>query len=439
MLILSVVIVLFMSLFWAVQFRVLELMPSLTVWVVDFDGKSAPNQTANTVVGTAVTDTARNIITSATHRVGYTIKAAEDFGHDPTAVRQGVYNENAYAAVIVNPGATSLLREALSSGNTSYDPTSAGQMVTVSARDQNTYASVIQPALGQFQRVVQSEFGTRWVQVLARESWNMSRVPQAVNPAIGFADVDLRPFSPPSAAPSVTIGLIYLIILAFFTFPFLMPIHAQFIQGSADRPPMRIADWLAWRLVSNIVAYFFLSLFYSLVSLAFQIPFSNPPAPDTVPAANANAFGRASFVVFWMLNWVGMAALGLPCENMAMILGFPWSAFFLIFWVLTNVATGFFALDLSPAFFAWGKAWPLYRSMCLLDCLKQADMLDSRRSAADHIVRHVLPHRPGLWDSVRVDRGVHCAVSGCVVYHAMEDDERAVTVAPCLITKSPTY
>lgn len=368
MLILSVVILLFMSLFWAVQFRVLELMPSLTVWVVDFDGKSAPNRTANAVVGTAVTDTARNIITSATHRVGYTIKAAEDFGHDPTAVRQGVYNENAYAAVIVNPGATSVLREALSSGNTSYDPTSAGQMVTISARDQNTYASVIQPALGQFQRAVQSEFGTRWVQVLARESWNMSRVPQAVNPAIGFADVDLRPFSPPSAAPSVTIGLIYLIILAFFTFPFLMPIHAQFIQRSADRPPMRITDWLAWRLVSNIVAYFFLSLFYSLVSLAFQIPFSNPPAPDTVPAANANAFGRASFVVFWMLNWVGMAALGLPCENMAMILGFPWSAFFLIFWVLTNVATGLFALDLSPAFFAWGKAWPLYRSMCLLGC-----------------------------------------------------------------------
>ena len=39
------------------------------------------------------------------------------------------------------------------------------------------------------------------------------------------------------------------------------------------------------------------SLAYSLVSVAFQIPFSNPPAPHTEVATNANAFGRASFLV----------------------------------------------------------------------------------------------------------------------------------------------
>ena len=64
-----------------------------------------------------------------------------------------------------------------------------------------------------------------------------------------------------------------------------------------------------------------------------------------------------------MLNWVGMAALGFPCENMAMILGFPWSSFFLIFWVITNVATAFYAIDLAPGFYKWGYAWPLHRSM----------------------------------------------------------------------------
>lgn len=57
-----------------------------------------------------------------------------------------------------------------------------------------------------------------------------------------------------------------------------------------------------------------------------------------------------------------MAALGLPCENMAMILGAPYSSIFLIFWVISNVSTGFYALDLAPSFFRWGYVWPLHRS-----------------------------------------------------------------------------
>lgn len=140
-----------------------------------------------------------------------------------------------------------------------------------------------------------------------------------------------------------------------------MPIHAQFMKPDGH-PPLKVPHWLLWRIVSNIAAYFFLSLFYSFVSLAFQIPFSNEPASPVLSAENANAYGKGTFVVFWMLNWVGMTALGLPCENMAMILGMPWSSFFLIFWVITNVATGFYAIDLAPGFFRWGYAWPLHRS-----------------------------------------------------------------------------
>jgi hypothetical protein len=151
-----------------------------------------------------------------------------------------------------------------------------------------------------------------------------------------------------------------------------MGIHAQFMKpttspsssdsSSPTTATLKVPHWIIWRILSAITAYFFLSLFYSLVSLAFQIPFSNKPAPDTLPANNPNAYGQGSFVVFWMLNWVGMAALGFPCENMAMVLGFPWSSLFLIFWVITNVATGFYALDLAPGFYAWGYAWPLHRS-----------------------------------------------------------------------------
>ncbi|KAF9888914.1 hypothetical protein FE257_008284 [Aspergillus nanangensis] len=359
--ILCIFIICVLSIFWASQFRVEKSYPELTIWVVDFDGQVDPyiNQDQTPIVGPAVTDLAQQIIDARDFNLGYTIKSPADFNYDPWAVRQGVYDEHAYAAIVVNPNATALLRDAVTNGNSSYDPSGAAQFVIISARDETTYFNYIIPGLTDFANNLLATFGPRWVQTVAQESLSIARVPQAINPAIGFNTVDLRPFGPAIATPAVTIGLIYLIILAFFNFPFLMPIHVQFIKG--DHPPLKIPQWLIWRLLSNVAAYFFLSLFYSLVSLAFQIPFSNDPAPDMIPAANANAYGKGSFVVFWMLNWVGMTALGLPCENMAMVLGFPWSSFFLIFWVITNVATGFYALDLAPGFFRWGYAWPLHR------------------------------------------------------------------------------
>lgn len=109
-----------------------------------------------------------------------------------------------------------------------------------------------------------------------------------------------------------------------------------------------------------MVSYVFISLAYSLVSLAFQIPFWKPSASPTEVAFNATAYGRGSFPVYWMINFVGMMALGLACENVAMLVGQPWTALWLIFWVISNVATAFYSLDLAPGFFRWGYAWPLH-------------------------------------------------------------------------------
>lgn len=111
-----------------------------------------------------------------------------------------------------------------------------------------------------------------------------------------------------------------------------------------------------------------LSLAYSLVSLAFQINFSggNPVHSETEPTVSAHgydnpdAFGKASFPVYWMLNFFGMIAMGLASENMAMIVGQPWTGCWLIFWVITNVCSSFYNVEIEPGFYKWAFAWPLH-------------------------------------------------------------------------------
>lgn len=353
-----------LSLYWAVLFKVTDNMSSLTVDVVDFDGQVPPYENVAPLIGPFVTrmTNVENEMPTPMH-LGYRNRAPAFFDNDPLAIRRHVYNEGAWAAIVVNANATALLRSAVETGNATYSPLGAIQIIYNQARDETTYSDYITPMLQQLQTNIASAFGEMWSgqcltnNTLSRET--LGRAPQAISPGIGFSIYNLRPFQPPATTPSVTIGLIYLIIIAFFSFTFYLPIHTKYIipQG---HPPMHFYQLIIWRWFAALVAYLFLSLAYSLVSLAFQIPFHASAAAQDVVASPANAYGNGTFPVYWMLNFVGMCALGLACENAAMVVGNPFMGLFLIFWVITNVCTSFYSITLAPRFFYWGYAWPLH-------------------------------------------------------------------------------
>jgi hypothetical protein len=238
-----------------------------------------------------------------------------------------------------------------------------------------------------FMTEVTSRVGQEWSRMVLQNASNptilrnIQAAPQALSPAVGFSQYNLRPFYPYTAIPAVGIGLIVsskyralhslitsmsdLIILSFFSFSFYLPIHMKYLKPEGH-PPLKFWQLILWRWLATIVAYLFLSLAYSLISLAFQINFSkrNPVTSQTEPAlieyGNPNAYGRGSFPVYWMLNYWGMIALGLACENVAMVVGQPWTGLWLIFWVITNVSTSFYDIDIEPHFYYWGYAFPLH-------------------------------------------------------------------------------
>ncbi|KAL9029162.1 MAG: hypothetical protein Q9196_002556, partial [Gyalolechia fulgens] len=362
-LILSVFILAVLSMYWAVLFHVEKNTSSLNVLVVDFDGRVPPFTGGTPLVGPMVTQMTEMMLSAPEPHLGYETIDPSVFANDPLLVRQAIFDWEAYAAVIVMPNATAMLRQAVDQANATYDPLGACQVVYVGARDQEAYYSYILPQLNALETQITSRFGQMWTSVVLQNATipreNLQRVPQALSPAIGFSQFNLRPFRPAVVTPAVTIGLIYLIILSFFSFSFYLPIHMKFL-AAGDHPPLKFPSFIAWRWSATLVAYLCMSLAYSLISLAFQIPFANPSAPTTEVANNPEPYGKATFVVYWMINYVGMIALGLACENVAMVIGQPWTAMWLIFWVITNVATSFYPLDLAPKFYYWGYAWPLH-------------------------------------------------------------------------------
>lgn len=216
-----------------------------------------------------------------------------------------------------------------------------------------------------------------------------------------------------------------------------MPIHMQYITPT-NHPPLKFRQLIIWRWCATLSAYFMLSLAYSFVSMAFQINFWDTNSVTshsqvTIQSeGNPVAFGSATFVVYWMLNFCGMIALGLACENMAMIVGMPWMGLFLIFWVITNVSTAFYDIEIAPAFYRWGYAWPLhsskFSSLPLTFaasglCLVGANLTHSCRRKSHDSFRSPLAPWFGLWYSHRMGSGQYALFPFLLLVHEVEDAE----------------
>ena len=321
-----VFVLLVLSLFEGVFFHIPKNYSSLIVYVVDFDGQSPPYQGGRPIVGPAIVQAAEALTLSDGPHLTFIAKPPAMFNNDPIAVRKAVYEFEAHAAIIINANATALLQQAVEQGNATYDPKGAAQIIYVSARDQNTIPTYVVPQLTSFEMAMASQFGASWTTSLMQNSTisraSLAAVPQAVSPAVGFTTFDLRPYGPATVTPALSIGFILIIIIAFFSFTFFLPIHMKFL-APRGHPPLHFHQLILWRWLATTGAYFLLSLAYSFAALAFHVPLSHRPASPTEPAINPNAYGKGTFVVYWMINFLGMAAVGLASENVAMALGNP--------------------------------------------------------------------------------------------------------------------
>jgi len=107
-----------------------------------------------------------------------------------------------------------MLYSAVTTGNASYDPMGAYQLVFQDSRDDTNWYDFMLPEIGVFTREVVSIVGRKWAGMVLQNASdpttlaNIQASPQAVSPAIGFSEFNLRPFYPYTSIPAVNIDLI---------------------------------------------------------------------------------------------------------------------------------------------------------------------------------------------------------------------------------------
>jgi hypothetical protein len=266
---------------------------------VDFDGEQ---------IGQAVTQAFSTL--HGHEQLSWLVQDPAGFPNGPSDVQMAVLNHHCWVAVTVNPGATSDLLAAINTTDAGYNTSQAISAYLTTARNEAAYRTIISPMLQVILTNFTHTFGLAFARQLASRpnlTDLMSTAPSLVTLPVNYVVYDLRPFDVPVASAVDFVGLIYLMILAFMLTVSLIQrvatrvnllqnylVAADAQSGFGRRLTLRSLIFM--RLLWPFVLYFFVSLMYCLLSLAFGVPF-------------ARYYGGAGFVIYWMMSWMAMAAL----------------------------------------------------------------------------------------------------------------------------------
>lgn len=359
----TIVIFTVQALYFGAYFRQEENAYRLTVRIIDMDSQYASTVAGapTAILGPAVVQAAQqDAAASPGYHLGWQYASADDLqmfrvtqdGQGQNAseyARQIVLNQDVFGVILISSNATVLATEAALTGNTAYDPRGAIAIYYEEARNfyaANQYVTfhstrVIEAAIAQASAQLASILlgsggGTAALTTAANGN--------ALSYPFYFSQFNLVPFDQLGAEPALTAGQIYLIIFTFFS----SPIWKKAFEPLRRKLTMSSMLFLNW--IVPVILYFWVSLMYSFVTLAFRVDMTR-------------MYGRGGFPLYWALNWLSMTALGFIMETMLRIAGPLFFPFFLIFWVIWNVSVAFLDLSAQDPFYLYGFTTPVWNAI----------------------------------------------------------------------------
>lgn len=267
-------------------------------------------------------------------------------------VQRQIHHQRYWAAVYVKPNSSVDFRSAILSGDVSNPILNTSiTCYYETGRDFAAMSEYVLPNLQQVGDMVAVRLNEIVRRLFEKDDYssvfsNANSVQVATTPAT-FDYHDAVPVTDLVTSAPAQVGLIYMIIITFFSLNFFMEVHQQVAKMG-----IKFRHMMLYRIMSSIFTFFIISLFYSLVTLAFQVDFTR-------------AFGKSGFLVYWMTNFLTMWAVGAMNETVGMLfimLYPPLVGFWLVFWVISNIAPTFAPIALCAKFFRYGYAMPIHAS-----------------------------------------------------------------------------
>ncbi|ORY84489.1 hypothetical protein BCR37DRAFT_271048 [Protomyces lactucae-debilis] len=333
MVLLTAIIFGILSIYWGAVHSLQFNLDVATVTIIDLDGGE---------IGQAI-QAFGQASRSATPKdtLGYVSPGVNQYPTQEAALK-ALQNEDFWVGIVAVPGATDRMNTALTTGNNSYKPNEALQVLYQEGRNALIISELILPKLTTFLNEFVSNFTTnKQSSLLQQNEGNAAALATQLRTPIpvGFTLVNKAPYMPTTAEASTEIGSIYIIIASFITVIMFEQLFLQLLGKVGTR------TFYLLRMAALPVIFLLLSAIYLLLSVVWQVPFDRH-------------YGTAGYVIYWLLSWCGMISFGLTISNVNDLIGQPFTAVFFVFWVVSNVTAGFYPIEFLSNFYRWGLAWP---------------------------------------------------------------------------------
>jgi hypothetical protein len=345
----GVLILAILSIYWGSLYQRETRTKNLNILVINWDNKESSDYLRDNNIEPVVGNAVLQSLAQVPDVLGWEVR--DDLNHsDAEYIYHLVHQRRAWGAVIIHPNSTEKVYRAMSNADNNFKPEGLIETVYEQATDMTATGTYVIPGFYQLQTVFQKYVSVAIYKPLLDSLSNdqkadlIRNAPNTINQPISFELKNNLPVQSTLLMAPLQIGLVYLVILSFFQFNCSIFIHMNFV-GKLKQTHFFLYRWLSAQL-----SYFIISLFYSLLSLAFQV--------DT-----GFTFGKSGFLVFWMVNSLGMSAVGGANENMSLLLFAyfpPGLGFWLLFWVISNISPAFGPIQLCPDFYRYGYAFPIY-------------------------------------------------------------------------------
>ncbi|GAA5823444.1 hypothetical protein JCM11251_000636 [Rhodosporidiobolus azoricus] len=361
-----------LPIYWGAYFRQAQNLYRLTVALVDLDTPGSAALGRTPVLGPALLAAPGQLDAARKHHLGF-VKVDNtpfDISNVTGGAQRGlnvfewamhaVVNEDYFGVIIAAPNATAQAvsaYEQLASGtqNVQYDPSGALTMYYEEGRNFETEDQWVAPGMTSFinQYVAGSAASALLAQLAPRlgalsdaqyAAINTTALGSVLAKPFGFSQWNLRPIDQFAGIPATSVGMLYLLIFTYFVSIFWNTAR----MGIESK--LRLKDLVILRLFVPVVQYFFISLWVSLVTLAYQVSFDR-------------WWGKGGFPLFWASNFLGQWALGMYMEIALTFLGPKYTAFFLIIDVILNVSVAFIDIADQDHFYSYGFIMPVFQAV----------------------------------------------------------------------------